>query len=72
MALDTLRALAERRVPGGRGERAAGPRLPPGPGRPPGADVVPDPPQPGMNAALAYGADRLREAGFGHGPGLRG
>ena len=27
------------------------------------AEVVMDPPRPGMNAALAYGADRLREAG---------
>jgi 2-phospho-L-lactate guanylyltransferase len=27
------------------------------------ADVVPEPPEPGMNAALAYGAGRLRAAG---------
>jgi 2-phospho-L-lactate/phosphoenolpyruvate guanylyltransferase len=28
------------------------------------AEVVPEPPQSGMNAALAYGADRLRSAGI--------
>ena len=64
MALDTLRALATIVSAGRRGQRAARPGLAAEPGGV-SATVLPDPAQPGMNAALAYGADRLRADGFG-------
>jgi len=63
MALDTLRALAEALpvVMVVSAEPALASRLARAGIR---AEVVPEPPQPGMNAALAYGAGRLRAAGI--------
>lgn len=64
MALDTLRALtgAVSRVVVVSGQPALASRL----ARSGiAATVLPEPAQPGMNAALAYGADRLRADGFG-------
>lgn len=64
MALDTLRALAGAvsRVVVVSGQPALASRL----ARSGiAATVLPEPAQPGMNAALAYGADRLRADGFG-------
>ena len=64
MAFDTLRALAAAvsQVVVVSGQPALASRLTRA-GIP--ADVLPEPPSPGMNAALAYGADRLRTDGFG-------
>ncbi len=64
MALDTLRALADSvaHVAVVSGEPALASRL--GRAGIP-ATVWPEPPEPGMNAALAYGAERLRAEGFG-------
>ncbi len=64
MALDTLRALATvvSRVAVVSGQPALASRLARA-GL--AAHVVPEPAQPGMNAALAYGADELRAQGFG-------
>jgi 2-phospho-L-lactate/phosphoenolpyruvate guanylyltransferase len=64
MALDTLRALAAAvsRVVVVSGQPALASRLTRA-GIP--AAVLPEPAQPGMNAALAYGAERLRTDGFG-------
>jgi 2-phospho-L-lactate guanylyltransferase len=63
MALDTLRALAEALpvVVVVSAEPALASRLARSGIR---AEVVREPPQPGMNAALAYGAGRLRAAGI--------
>jgi 2-phospho-L-lactate/phosphoenolpyruvate guanylyltransferase len=63
MALDTLRALAEALpvVVVVSAEPALASRLARAGIR---AEVVPEPPQPGMNAALTYGAVRLRAAGI--------
>ena len=62
MALDTVRALAEALpvVVVVSAEPALASRLARAGVR---AQVVPEPPQPGMNAALAYGGGRLRAAG---------
>ena len=63
MALDTLRSLAEALpvVVVVSAQPALASRLARAGIR---AEVVPEPPQPGMNAALAYGAGRLRTAGI--------